>query len=92
MAIIKSISDHVDIIELGFPHNTPIADGGQIQESSHRALKNGIKLNDIFSIVKDYKKNKHAKPLILMGYFNLILQQCKKVGVDGLIIVDLPYP
>ena len=100
LAIIKSISDHVDIIELGFPHNTPIADGGQIQESSHRALKNGIKLNDIFSIVKDYKKNKHAKPLILMGYFNLILQhgtlvflkKCKKVGVDGLIIVDLPYP
>ena len=100
LAIIKSISEHADIIELGFPHNTPIADGEQIQESSHRALKNGIKLIDVFSIVKEYKKNKNAKPLILMGYFNLILQfgpaaflkKCRKVGVDGLIIVDLPYP
>ena len=98
--IIKSISPHTDIIELGFPHNTPIADGGQIQESSHRALKKGIKISDVFDIVKNYRKNKLSKPLILMGYFNLILQygvstflkRCKKVGVDGLIVVDLPYP
>ena len=100
LEIIKSIAQHADIIELGFPHNTPVADGGQIQESSHRALKNGIKLNDVFKIVRNFKKSKYAKPLILMGYFNLILQygqtsflkQCKKVGVDGLIIVDLPHP
>ena len=98
--IIKSISKHADIIELGFPHNTPIADGGQIQESSHRALKNGIKLSEVFSIVKNFKKSKYNKPLIMMGYFNLILQygtraflkKCKKVGVDGLIVVDLPHP
>ena len=98
--IIKSISNHADIIELGFPHNTPIADGGQIQESSHRALKNGIKLSEVFSIVKNFKKSKYKKPLIMMGYFNLILQygtraflkKCKKVGVDGLIVVDLPHP
>ena len=43
LEILKSISNYADICELGFPHNTPIADGGQIQESSHRALKNGIK-------------------------------------------------
>ena len=100
LEIINSIAEHADIIELGFPHNTPIADGGQIQESSHRALKNGIKLPDVFHIVREFKKSKHAKPLILMGYFNLILQfgtlpflkKCKKIGVDGLIIVDLPYP
>ena len=98
--IIKSISKHADIIELGFPHNTPIADGGQIQESSHRALKNGIKFSEVFHIVRDFKKSKHSKPLILMGYFNLILQygpllflkNCRKAGVNGLIIVDLPYP
>ena len=97
--IIKSISKHADIIELGFPHNTPVADGGQIQESSHRALKNGIKLSHVFYIVKKFKKSKYSKPLILMGYFNLILQygylkflkKCKKVGVDGLIVVDLPH-
>jgi len=100
LEIIKSIAQYTDIIELGFPHNTPVADGRQIQESSHRALKNGIKLNDIFKIVKNFKKSKYTKPLILMGYFNLILQygqisflkQCKKMGVDGLIIVDLPHP
>ena len=100
LEIIKSIAEHADIIELGFPHNTPVADGEQIQESSHRALKNDTNLNDVFKIVKDFKKSKYAKPLILMGYFNLILQygeisflkKCKKVGVDGLIIVDLPHP
>ena len=100
LEIIKSIAQHADIIELGFPHNTPVADGGQIQESSYRALKKGIKINNIFQIVGDFKKSKYCKPLILMGYFNIILQygqisflkQCKKVGVDGLIIVDLPYP
>ena len=54
LEIIKSIAEHADIIELGFPHNTPIADGGQIQESSHRALKNKIKLPDVSYIVKEF--------------------------------------
>ena len=100
LKILNKISKHADILECGFPHNTPIADGGQIQGSSHRALKNGIKLKDIFQIVKKFKKVNPFKPLILMGYFNLIYQcgenkflnNCKKSGVDGLIIVDLPYP
>ncbi len=52
----KSISKYADICELGFPHNTPIADGGQIQTSAYRAIKNGIKINDVFSIVKKFKK------------------------------------
>ena len=43
LEILKSISKHADICELGFPHNTPIADGGQIQTSSYRAIKNGTK-------------------------------------------------
>ena len=100
LKILNTISKHADILELGFPHNTPIADGGQIQGSSHRALKNGITLKDVFQIVKKFKKNNSNKPLILMGYFNLIyqsgennfLKNCQAVGVDGLIIVDLPYP
>jgi tryptophan synthase alpha chain len=100
LKILNTISKHADILELGFPHNTPIADGGQIQESSHRALKNGTKLKDVFQIVKKFKKINPNKPLILMGYFNLIyqsgennfLKNCKTSGVDGLIIVDLPYP
>ena len=100
LKILNKISKHADILELGFPHNTPIADGGQIQGSSHRALENGIKLKDVFQIVKKFKKNNPSKPIILMGYFNLIyqngednfLKSCKSSGVDGLIIVDLPYP
>ncbi len=100
LEILKSISNYADICELGFPHNTPIADGGQIQTSAYRAIKNGIKINDIFSIVNSFKKIKKDKPVILMGYYNMIFQynenkfiaKCKKSKVDGLIVVDLPYP
>ena len=100
LEILKSISNHADICELGFPHNTPIADGGQIQTSAYRAIKHGIKINDVFSIVKNFKKIKKNKPIILMGYYNMIyqynenkfLEKCIKSKVDGLIVVDLPYP
>ncbi len=60
LEILKSISNNVDICEIGFPHNTPIADGGQIQTSSYRALKNGIKINDVFQIVKKFKESKKS--------------------------------
>ncbi len=98
--ILNSIAKDVDICELGFPHNTPIADGGQIQSSAYRAIKKGITTKDIFQIVKKFKKKNFYKPIILMGYYNLIyqfgqnkfLENCKKVGVDGLIVVDLPWP
>ena len=100
LEILKSISKYADICELGFPHNTPIADGGQIQTSAYRAIKNGIKINDVFSIVSQFKKFKKNKPIILMGYYNMIyqynenkfLEKCKKSKVDGLIVVDLPFP
>ena len=100
LEILKSISKYADICELGFPHNTPIADGGQIQTSSYRAIKNGTKIKDVLKIVKDFKHSKFSKPVILMGYFNIVLQygqnkflnDCKKSKVDGLIIVDLPWP
>ena len=96
----KSISKYADICELGFPHNTPIADGGQIQTSAYRAINNGIKINDVFSIVNQFKKFNKNKPIILMGYYNIIyqynenkfLEKCKKSKVDGLIVVDLPFP
>ena len=98
--ILKSLSKIVDILELGFPHNTPIADGGQIQTSAYRAINNGIKLSNVFQIVKEFKKYKSDKPIILMGYYNMIYQfgenkflnKSKKSGVDGLIVVDLPWP
>ncbi len=100
LEILKSISKYADICELGFPHNTPIADGGQIQTSSYRAIKNGIKINDVFSIAKTFKNIRKNKPIILMGYYNMIyqfnenkfLEKCKKSKIDGLIVVDLPHP
>ena len=98
--ILKSISKEVDILEVGVPHNTPVADGSQIQTSAYRAIKNGIKMNDIFNIVKKFKKLNKNKPVILMGYYNMIFQygednyikKCKSSGVNGLIVVDLPWP
>jgi len=100
LEILNSLAKNVDICELGFPHNTPIADGGQIQTSAYRAIKNGIKINDVFQIVKRFKKNKNTKPIILMGYYNIICQygenkfidKCKNSGVNGIIVVDLPWP
>tara|TARA_B100001540_G_scaffold167061_1_gene147794 strand:- start:2646 stop:3446 length:801 start_codon:yes stop_codon:yes gene_type:complete len=100
LEILKSISQYADILELGVPHNALVADGSQIQTSAYRAIKNGIKLKNIFQIVKNFKRNKNQKPIILMGYYNMVYQfgennflnMCKKVGVDGLILVDLPWP
>jgi tryptophan synthase alpha chain len=100
LEILNAISNHADLCEIGMPHNTPIADGGQIQNSAYRAIKNGIKLKDIFQIVKKFKKTNNTKPIILMGYYNTIVQNgenkfietCNKSGVDGLIVVDLPWP
>jgi len=100
LEILKSISKNADILELGVPHNTPVADGSQIQTSSYRAINNGIKTNSIFQIVKDFKRFNKNKPVILMGYYNMIFQynenkflhKCKISGVNGLIVVDLPWP
>ena len=98
--ILKALTKNVDILEVGFPHNTPIADGGQIQTSAYRAIKQGLKIKNVFQIIKNYKQSKFARPIILMGYYNIIfqygennfLQECKKSGVDGIIVVDLPWP
>ena len=100
LEILKSISNYADICELGFPHNTPIADGGQIQTSAYRAIKNGIKINDVFEIAKKFKLSKKTTPIILMGYYNMIYQygenkfvkECKNSGVSGIICVDLSWP
>ena len=100
LEILNSISNYTDICEIGFPHNTPIADGGAIQTSAYRAIKNGIRMKDVFQIVKKFKQNKISKPVILMGYYNMIyqygenkfLKKCKQIGVDGLIVVDLSWP
>lgn len=87
-----------DIIELGIPYSDPLADGPVNQAASARALKNGIKLKDIFSLVKDVRRETQI-PIVFLLYFNCIMQygteaflsDCAETGVDGLVIPDLPY-
>jgi len=87
----------VDMIELGLPFSDPLADGPTIQESSTQALKNGMTTDTLFNQLKDVRKHIHV-PLIVMGYFNPMMQygverfcqKCQEVGIDGLIIPDLP--
>lgn len=87
-----------DIIEIGMPFTDPMADGPAIQAAGLRALKAGMTLKKTLTMVRDFRKNDNATPLVLMGYFNPIyiygvdkfLVDAKAAGVDGLIIVDLP--
>jgi len=86
-----------DLIELGVPFSDPMADGPIIQRSSDRALKHQVGLKEILKLVQELRQ-KTQIPIILMGYYNPILQfglesfchQAAKAGVDGLIVVDLP--
>jgi len=96
--IIKELENSgADLVEIGIPFSDPLADGPTIQESSEVALANGISLNLIFEQLKDIRSTVGI-PLILMGYFNPVLQfgmerfcgKCKEVGIDGVIFPDLP--
>ena len=98
LEIIKTIVNNgVDIIEIGMPFSDPMADGPTIQLSSNRAIKKGVDLENVLFLASEAKKIKNDLPVILMGYYNLILhfgierfvKKCKEKGVDGLIIVDL---
>jgi len=87
----------VDMIEIGLPFSDPLADGPTIQNSSTAALKKGMTTKLLFEQLKDIRKTVSI-PLIIMGYFNPVLQygveafckKCQEIGVDGLILPDLP--
>ena len=87
-----------DLIELGMPFTDPMADGPAIQASSLRALKSGANMHKTLALVKRFRATDPATPIVLMGYYNPIyiygvqrfIADCLKVGVDGLIVVDLP--
>lgn len=87
----------VDMIEIGLPFSDPLADGPTIQASSTQALKNGMTTEVLFNQLKGIRQSVNI-PLIIMGYFNPILQygveafckKCQEIGIDGLIIPDLP--
>ena len=87
----------VDLVEIGMPYSDPLADGPTIQKSSSVALQNGFSLSLLFEQLEAIKKDSRV-PIILMGYYNQIFQfgdraffdRCAEVGVDGLIVPDMP--
>lgn len=98
LTILKHLDESdVDMIEIGFPYSDPLADGPVIQESSGQAIENGMTLNLLFEQLQSLR-NITQKPIVLMGYLNVVLQfgvkefieKCAEVGVDGIIIPDMP--
>ena len=98
ISIIEKLeSSGVEMIEIGMPFSDPLADGPTIQESSTVALQNGMTTEILFSQLKNIRTTVRI-PLLIMGYFNPILQygieefckKCSEIGIDGLIIPDLP--
>ena len=96
--ILKQLqSSGVDMVEIGLPFSDPLADGSTIQESSTQALRNGMSTKKLFQQLEGIRKEIEI-PLIIMGYFNPLLQfgvenfckKCHEIGIDGLIIPDLP--
>lgn len=98
MPILKALQDGgIDMVEIGIPFSDPMADGPVIQHSSQVALQNGMSLKVLFSQLELLRPAIHI-PVLLMGYVNVIMQygleafcaSCRRVGVDGLILPDLP--
>lgn len=88
----------VDIVELGVPFSDPMADGPTIQLASERALAHNTTLRDVLAMVAEFRQTNTETPVVLMGYLNpvermgyeVFAEECKKVGVDGVLLVDLP--
>ncbi|HEY4207032.1 MAG TPA: tryptophan synthase subunit alpha [Puia sp.] len=98
LEVMKALQDNgADMIELGMPYSDPLADGPVIQASSMKALENGMTIAVLFEQLKDFRKTIRL-PVLLMGYMNPVLQYgferfcaaAAAVGVDGLILPDLP--
>jgi tryptophan synthase alpha chain len=98
VAIMKTLqANGADLVELGMPYSDPLADGPVIQASSAKALANGMTIAKLFEQLKEFRKEINA-PVVLMGYLNPLLQygfekfcaKASEVGIDGLIIPDIP--
>lgn len=91
-------NNDIDMVEIGIPFSDPMADGVVIQRASTQALKNGMSLRMLFNQLKEVRLEIHI-PIVFMGYFNPILQygfesfcnDCREIGIDGMIIPDLPF-
>lgn len=96
--ILKMVDAGVDLVEIGIPFSDPNAEGEVIQDANIRALKVGTTIQKIFKMVKNVRE-KTGIPLVFMSYMNPIFyygyddffEKCEEVGIDGVIIVDLPY-
>ena len=88
-----------DVLELGIPFSDPVADGSIIQAASFKAIQQGVNLKKIFEMVESARKDSCNIPIVFMMYFNTVLYyglaafvtRCVSVGIDGLIIPDLPF-
>ena len=98
MEVLKALEENgADLIELGMPYSDPLADGPVIQASSTQALANGMTMAKLFGQLKDLRSSVEV-PVLLMGYMNPVMQygferfceSAAEVGVDGLILPDLP--
>ncbi|MBD5423648.1 MAG: tryptophan synthase subunit alpha [Allobaculum sp.] len=98
-AIVKAAVDNgADLIELGIPFSDPTAEGPVIQEASLRALQGGVRTDKIFEMVKDLRQEVDV-PMVFMTYANVVfsygaekfISTCQKLGIDGLILPDLPF-
>lgn len=97
--VIKALQDNgVDMVEIGIPFSDPMADGPVIQDAATKALHNGMTLRTLFEQLAGIRRHV-TMPLVMMGYLNPIMQygfeqfckSCNEVGVDGVIIPDLPF-
>ena len=99
VSVLKALeANGVNMVEIGIPFSDPMADGPVIQDAATKSLKNGMSLKTLFSQLADVR-DKVSIPLLLMGYLNPVMRygfepfcaKCKEVGIDGIIIPDLPF-
>ena len=97
--IIKAQEGNTSVIELGIPFSDPIADGPVIQQASYEAIHAGASLKKTFALMEELRKEGSEQPILFMMYYNTIVnygidafvKKCNEVGVDGLIVPDLPF-
>ncbi len=97
--IVKAQEGITDVIELGIPFSDPTADGPVIQQASYEAILGGASLKKTFTMVEKLRNEGLTMPLVFMMYYNTItnygieafVKECNRVGIDGLIVPDLPY-
>ena len=96
--VIQAVNNGADLIELGIPFSDPTAEGPVIQNASYEALKQGVTTDKIFDLVVRLRKETNV-PMVFMTYSNVVfsydselfISKCKEVGIDGLILPDLPF-